>query len=72
MQLFRSEEDVVDWSETTGIPIGAVFPPEQLWELAKRWYDDRFDFDWKRRPVDARQALLHQAGLTGEFWSLEG
>ncbi|MCG8350543.1 MAG: hypothetical protein MI924_22475 [Chloroflexales bacterium] len=42
----------------------------QLWELAKRWYDDRLQFDWYRRTVAERQTLLNEAGLTGESWNL--
>jgi len=72
MQLFRSGEDLSEWSEATGIPIGAEFPPEQLWQLARRWYDDRFEPDWRRRTVEERQAILTEVGLTGDFWSLAG
>lgn len=70
MQLFRSEEDVISWSQETAIPVGAVFPPHQLWELAKRWYDDRFELNWTRRTVEERQVILQEVGLTGEFWNL--
>ena len=70
MQLFRSEEDVAAWSEVTGTGVGAVFSPHQLWELAKRWYDDRFDRDWSRRTIEVRQAILTEVGLVGEFWIL--
>ncbi|MBT8202492.1 MAG: hypothetical protein HKN74_00145 [Acidimicrobiia bacterium] len=70
MQLFRSEEDIDEWSTHTGIPVGARFPPEQLWELATRWYDDRFDLDWGRRTVEERQAILDEVGLIGAFWHL--
>ena len=68
MQLFSSEEAVYEWS--TGRPKGAVFSPMQLWELAKRWYDDRLQFDWYRRTVEERQTLLNEVGLTGESWNL--
>ena len=71
MQLFRSEEDIAEWSAGTGVPVGARFPPEQLWALAKRWYDDRFDIDWRRRSVAERQAILDEVGLIGDFWRLE-
>ena len=70
MQLFRSEEDLARWSEQTGRGVGAVFSPGQLWELAKVWWDDRLAFDWQRRTVQERQAMLTAAGLTGEFWDL--
>ena len=71
MQLFRSEEDVAEWSRSTGVGVGAVFAPETLWRLAMRWYDDRLDRHWRRRARDERQSILAQAGLRGSFWSLE-
>lgn len=70
MQLFRSEEDVNAWGAASSVPVGAVFSVEQLWKLAKRWYDDRFNLDWARRTVAQRQAILDEVGLTGEFWTL--
>jgi hypothetical protein len=68
MQIFRSEEDVDAWLKATANPPGARFPPQQLWELATRWYDDRFELDWQRRSVAERQRILDAIGLTGEFW----
>ncbi len=72
MQLFRSEEDVMAWSAATAVPVGAIFSPEQLWQLAIHWYDDRFELGWSRRTVGERQVILEEVGLTGEFWSLTG
>ena len=72
MELFRSEDDVADWATRTGSPIGAVFAPAVLWELARRWYDDRYDLDWRRKTIAQRSAILEEVGLTGAFWDLEG
>ena len=70
MQLFRSEEDIDEWSAHTRIAVGSRFPPQQLWALAQRWYDDRFDVDWRRRTLGERQAILNDVGLVGAFWHL--
>jgi hypothetical protein len=43
---------------------------EQLRELARRWYDDRFDPGWRRRSPAERQRILTEVGLTGAFWQL--
>jgi hypothetical protein len=51
-------------------PAGAQFSPQQLWDLAQRWYDDRFELDWRRRSVAEWQRILDDVGLTGESWSL--
>ena len=70
MQLFRSEEDVEEWSRATGVPVGEVFSVEQLWELARRWYDDRLRPDWRRRSIDERQQILTEVGLVSPAWQL--
>ncbi len=70
MQLFRSEDDIEAWVDHTGNPCGAVFSPEQLWELSKGWWDDRLLLDWKRKSVEERQRLLERCDLRGPFWDL--
>lgn len=72
MQLFRSEGDVDEWVGLTGHARGAVFSPDQLWDLAGGWYDDRLELNWRRRTTTERQAILDRVGLTGEFWDLAG
>jgi hypothetical protein len=68
MLLFRSEEHVDRWCATRGIGRGAAFTPEQMWRVAKPWFERRLARDWRRASVDEAQALFDQAGLTGEFW----
>lgn len=70
MALFRSEEDVDAWCAAHGRERGAVFELERLWRLAGRWYDDRLDLAWRRKPVAERQAILDQIGLAGPFWRI--
>jgi hypothetical protein len=61
MRLLRSEEAV-----TTGERMSL----ETLAELAKRWYGNRLDPDWRPRTLEESQAILESVGLTGEFWRL--
>ena len=42
----------------------------RLLELARRWYGDRLDPDWRPRPVGDSQRILDAVGLRGEFWRL--
>ena len=65
MRLFRSEE-VVD------VEGGAIVPVERLEALARDWYGDRLDPDWRPRSDAASQAILARHGLTGPFWDLSG
>jgi hypothetical protein len=63
MLLFRSEEEI-------GHPRGGVMTTAQLDELARRWYGDRMDPDWRPRTLEQSQAILDAVGLTGPFWRL--
>jgi hypothetical protein len=62
MRLFRSEEEVPE--------DGAVVPVAQLAELARRWYGDRLDPEWRPRSLEESQAILSEVGLRGDFWRL--
>lgn len=61
MRLLRSEEDVTD-GEIVGLPT--------LLRLARLWYGDRLDPDWRPRTREQSQAILDEVGLTGGFWRL--
>ena len=40
------------------------------WRLAKAWYVDRRDPDWRSRSREQAQAILDRVGLTDPFWKL--
>jgi len=61
MRLLRSEEEVT---------AGEVVDLATLAELARRWYGNRLDPDWRPRTLAESQAILDSVGLTGEFWRL--
>jgi hypothetical protein len=62
MRLLRSEE------EAPGD--GATVPIATLAALARDWYGDRLQPDWRPRTPEQSQAILERHGLTGEFWRL--
>jgi hypothetical protein len=64
MRLFRSEEEVDDDGDGEDVPV------ERLAALARDWYGDRLDPDWRPRDRAASQAILARHGLTGPFWAL--
>ena len=70
MSLFRSEEHVERWLRTARRQRGAVVPLTQVWELAKAWYADPRDPNWRPRTRDESQSVIASVGLTGEFWEL--
>jgi len=51
---------------------GAVVDLVRLWKLARTWYGDRLDPNWRRRTIPERQAILDAVGLTAPFWHLTG
>jgi hypothetical protein len=61
MRLLRSGSEVSE---------GALVDLPTLRRLARRWYGDRLDPDWRPRTREQSQAILEAVGLTGEFWRL--
>jgi|RhiMetdeSRZDD1v2_1073273.scaffolds.fasta_scaffold20154_3 hypothetical protein len=70
MLLFRSEEHVERWLEARSLERGSIFTPNQMWTVAKTWFESRLARDWRRFSVDEAQALFDRAGLRGAFWQL--
>ena len=70
MNLFRSEEHVARWLETTGRTPGATISSEKLCELAHAWHAMHLAADWRPRTREESQAILDGAGLRDEFWQL--
>jgi hypothetical protein len=72
IRFFRSDEHVLTWSAQTETPIGQIVPIANLWQLSRRWFDNRLSPDWRKPPREALQELLRDHGCTGQFWSLTG
>ena len=72
MRLFRSEEHVREWSDQSGIPVGAIFDLAAAWRLAELWFHDRLQPTWRRRTADEAHEIFARVGLTGAFWRLDG
>lgn len=72
MLLFRSEEHVTRWTERRQTQFGATLTPQQGWQLATIWFEDRLSADWRRKTPEEAQAVFDSLGLVGEFWRLPG
>ena len=70
MSLFRSEEHLSEWLRVTGNQRGEVLPLSRAFALAKAWYLDPRDPDWRPRTRDESQAVLASVGLISDFWEL--
>ena len=70
MLLFRSEEHLERWHLEHGLDRGQTLTLEQQWELARNWYANRMDRDWRRRGPEEAEKVFGIVGLTGDFWRL--
>ena len=70
MSLFRSEDHVLRWTEANRHQVGALVPLTRVWSLAKSWYSDPRNSNWRPRTRDESQSVLTSVGLTGAFWEL--
>lgn len=70
MRLLRDEEHVDRWLEAEGLSRGASIEPRALWRLAKAWYEDRLEPDWRRRTPEEAEQIFARMGLTGDFWRM--
>lgn len=68
--LFRSADELPAWCARHGIARGEVVPVSTVWQLARAWYSDKLDPDWKRKSIAEAQAILDGLGLRGDFWDL--
>jgi hypothetical protein len=49
---------------------GVTLSVEQQWALARVWYSNRMEPDWRRRTPEEAERVFEDLGLTGEFWRL--
>jgi hypothetical protein len=72
MLLFRSEQHIDRWCGQWKRPRGGTLTLSQGWLLAKEWYADRLNPDWRPKTVLEAEAAFARIGLAGEFWKLTG
>lgn len=68
MLLFRSEETVDAWCRERGLPRRPLVTLDQLWFLARAWYENRLTVESRRPGPDEMVSIFAQVGLTGPFW----
>lgn len=70
MLIFRSEEHIERWCSERSLSRGATLTIEQQWILARTWYSNRLDEDWRRRTPEEAEQVFAGLGLTTDFWKL--
>ena len=68
MLFFRSEEHVVRWGASRGVPVRPRVTIPQLWSLATTWYATRLQPDSRRPRPEEMRAIFAGLGLAGDFW----
>jgi hypothetical protein len=68
MLLFRSEETVRGWCRANDVPQRPILDLNQLWYLAKTWYENRLTVESRRPGPDEMVEIFAGIGLTGPFW----
>ena len=71
MLLFRSEVELKSWCMQRGVQRGELLSLEQTWELAKRWYSNRLDPNYRGRSLDQAQQIFRDVGLSAPFWFIQ-
>ena len=72
MLLFRSEEWIDKWCKRNNLKRGEVLTLQQVWEVAKPWYDNRLSLDYHGRSLEQVAEIFKQAGLLSTFWAVQG
>jgi hypothetical protein len=70
MVLFRAEGEIDASCEARGVRRGGTMSLPQLERLARAWYGNRLDADWRPCTSQESQRILRDAGLLGDFWRL--
>jgi hypothetical protein len=68
MLFFRSEEALNEWLNIKRAAHGATLSVDQVWELSKRWYQDRLSIKYHGRNIEQIQEIFREVGLTNPFW----
>lgn len=68
MLFFRSEEMVERWCAARNVPVNPLVTVDQLWGMARAFYDRRLESNLRRPSLEETRTRLAGLGLTGAFW----
>jgi hypothetical protein len=70
IRMFCNAEHAAQWTERNASGTGYTTDARTVWTLARGWYGDRLDPDFRPHSRDHNQRLLNDVGLVGPFWLL--
>ena len=68
MLFFRSEDEIAQWTASSGEPRGEYLTLAQTWRLSQLWYHDRLREDFRGRSLDDVVGIFETLGLRSAFW----
>jgi len=71
MLFFRSEEKLKRWLESKNAARGASLSMDRIWELSRRWYQNRMSPEYHGRTAEQARAIFSELGLTSAFWQVD-
>ena len=58
------------WCKEQKLERGGIVTIEQMWRLAKEFYQGKLKLDWSPKSKSEKQELFTELGLPAEFWKL--
>jgi hypothetical protein len=71
MLVFKSEEQISEWSGRHNIPKGDVQRLDNVWRFSKKWYGNHLNPEWQKWTMDEARNIFREFNLTGKIWDLE-
>lgn len=71
MLLFRTRDEIEDWSKRHDIPIGDVQSIGTFWEFSKKWYGNHLNPNWTKWTMEEAKQLFKEFNLNNRIWELE-
>ena len=71
MLVFRTVEEVEEWSAQHGLPVGDIQPLSMFWHFAKEWYGNHLNPNWEKWTIDEAREMFQRHHLTHPIWNLE-
>ncbi|KAH8807368.1 Alkylmercury lyase-domain-containing protein [Xylogone sp. PMI_703] len=68
IQVFASEKEPDQWCKQRGFNRGSIISLPTMWELAKVWYYDKADYQYRRKTPTEVKELYTTLGLVEAFW----
>lgn len=71
MLLFRTEQEIDNWSTDHNIARGDFQKIDRMWEFSKKWYGKHLDPNWKKWTVEEAKQIFKDFDLNHAVWQLE-